>query len=154
MGESGIFYVQFWSLQNLVWGLERTTLTNPTRLLTQHVYQLLVPCTKFATAVTADSARVPAYVKLLYTSEKYGQQIPSASYDVGVTRTHCTTRTRTLLQLGTTYDKTTSIDLRAQECAAAQPQPSCPSPNHHMRLPRPSRPSPIDLPARRCPIHA
>jgi hypothetical protein len=28
MGESGIFYVQFWSLQNLVWGLERTTLTN------------------------------------------------------------------------------------------------------------------------------
>ena len=27
MGESGIFYVQFWSLQNLVWGLERTTLS-------------------------------------------------------------------------------------------------------------------------------
>ena len=28
MGESGIFYVQFWSLQNLVWGLERTTLNS------------------------------------------------------------------------------------------------------------------------------
>ena len=31
MGESGIFYSYFWSLGNLVWGLERTTLSSTTK---------------------------------------------------------------------------------------------------------------------------
>ena len=121
------------------------------RLLTQHMYRLSVHCTDFVTAATADHARELDNVKLLYTSYMYGQQIPRASYDAGITKPHCTTPTRTRVQVSTQYDKSTYIELRAPERAAAQPQPACPSPNHHGRLPQPSQPSRHDLPPRRCP---
>ena len=59
------------------------------------MYRFLSFCIDIATTATADSAREPAYVKLLYTSDKYGQQIPSVSYDAGATKPHLTTPTRT-----------------------------------------------------------
>ena len=94
----------------------------PPRLLTQHMYRLSLRCTDFATAATADSAWEPANVKLLYTSDIYGQQISRASYDAGVTKPHCTTPTRTRVQVTTQYGTNTGhvIDRTCMHAAGGQ----------------------------------
>ena len=94
----------------------------PLRLLTQHMYRLSLRCTDFATAATADSAWEPANVKLLYTSDIYGQQISRASYDAGVTKPHCTTPTRTRVQVTTQYGTNTGhvIDRTCMHAAGGQ----------------------------------
>ena len=112
------------------------------RLLTQHMYRLSVHCTDFATAATADSARELDNVKLLYTSYIYGQQIPRASYDAGITKPHCTTPTRTRVQVNTQYDKSTYIELRAPERAAAQAAAAASLP-----VPKPPRTTAPAIPA-------
>ena len=92
------------------------------RLLTQHMYRLSLRCTDFATAATADSAWEPANVTLLYTSDMYGQQISRASYDAGVTKPHCTTPTRTRVQVTTQYGTNTGhvIDRTCMHAAGGQ----------------------------------
>ena len=110
-----------------------------------HAYPLGPPrrrpkCRGFESAVTADSARGPAHVKLLYTSDKYGQQIPSASYHAGVTKPHCTTPTRTSLQITTQYGTNTghAIDRRAcMRRAAEWPAYSAPIVLNSHRTPDP-----------------
>ena len=119
-------------------------------------------CIDIVTTTTANSAREPAYVKLLYvTSDESmdNRQIPrpaSRTNDAqaGVTKPHLTTPTRTHDKNDTEYATNTghAIDRTCKHAAGGRVAGVLRS--HRGQLPAGARPTRIDMHARQARIHA